>query len=115
MSEESIAERIDANLLDIPMSEMKLIKEHVWKAKIDALRRKTVGTLIIKEYPTGGAHVGHFRHLLHELRLKKKFIPDIIYIDYLNICCSSRIKLSSRIGLYEYMKSTAEETRGVGC
>jgi len=113
MQERLVAERVDANLLDIPMAEMKLIKGHVWKAKMDALKHKTVGKLIIKEYPTGAASVFHFKHLLNELRLKKKFRPDIIYIDYLNICCSSRVKLSSNVGLYQYVKSITEEVRGM--
>src|SRR5262249_15851581 len=101
-----------ANLLDIPIVEMKLHPQ-LWKDRIEAVKRKTVGKLIIKEYPTGAASVCHFRRLLHELRLKKKFIPDAIYVDYLNICASARVRLTPQTGLYLYVKSIAEEIRSL--
>lgn len=113
MAEEKIAERIDANLLNIPIAEMENIPKSMFDDKIVRLKSKTLGKLIIKEYPTASAHAGHFRHLLNELRLKKNFIPKIIYIDYLNICTSSRIKLGNAINTYSLVKSIAEELRGL--
>jgi len=113
MAEEKISERIDANLLDIPLGELKEISREKYNKKIAELRSKTVGKLIVKEYPTAGAHVGHFRHLLNELNLKKSFRPDVIYVDYLNICMSSRIKLGSSVNMYQYIKAIAEELRGL--
>jgi len=113
MAEEKISERIDANLLDIPLGELKKISREKYDKKIAEIRSKTVGKLIVKEYPTAGAHVGHFRHLLNELNLKKSFRPDVIYVDYLNICMSSRIKLGSSVNMYQYIKAIAEELRGL--
>ncbi len=113
MAEERIAERIDANLLNIPLDELKLIPKEAYDRKIAELKARTVGKIIIKEYPTAGAHVGHFRHLLNELYLKKSFRPDIIYIDYINICMSSRIKPGSNVNTYQYVKAIAEEIRGL--
>lgn len=113
MAEERIAERIDANLLDIPVNELKLMQETLYEKKVSRLREKTPGKLIIKEYPTAQAGADNFRHLLNELKLKKNFIPDIIYIDYLNICKSSRVKFSSSMNTYVYVKMIAEEIRGL--
>tara|TARA_B100001113_G_scaffold340264_1_gene324282 strand:- start:649 stop:2025 length:1377 start_codon:yes stop_codon:yes gene_type:complete len=114
MAEEKIAERIDANLLDIPIQQLTdpmLTKERYTK-KVDALRKKTTGRLVIKEYPTASAHVGHFEALLNELSLKKGFHPDIVFVDYLNICASSRYK-GTAVNSYTYVKSIAEELRGL--
>ena len=113
MAEERIAERIDANLLNVSMEDLRQLPKDLYEQKIEGIRGKTVGKLIIKEYPTAVAHAGHFRHLLNELRLKKSFIPDIIYIDYINICTSSRIKVSAYTNSYSYVKSIAEELRGL--
>lgn len=110
MAEEKIAERIDANLLNVKMDELKMIPSDAFEKKIDRVKNKTSGKLIIKEYPTSSAHVGHFRHLLNELKIKKQFIPDIIYVDYLNICASSRVKQTD---LYSYVKCISEELRGL--
>lgn len=114
MSEIEIGRRIDANLLDIDINLIKNVKKSEFKYKIDELKKKTTGRLIIKEYPTAAAHTGHFRHLLDELKLKEKFMPDIIYIDYINICTSSRIKMGGSVNSYSYIKSIAEELRGLG-
>ena len=114
MAEEKIAERIDANLLDIPIQQLSdpmLTKERYTK-KVDALKQKTQGRLVIKEYPTASAHVGHFEALLNELSLKKGFHPDIVFVDYLNICASSRYK-GTVVNSYTYVKSIAEELRGL--
>jgi len=113
MAEERIAERIDANLLDIPVQDLKNMPRSVYKKKMDNLKSSCNGRLIIKEYPTGGASVSHFRILLKELKTKKKFVPDIIFIDYLNICSSSRIKNTANTNSYHYIKSIAEELRGL--
>lgn len=113
MAEERIAERIDANLLNIPLDELEMLDKSTYLKKGDRLRAKTQGKLIIKEYPAAGAHVGHFRHMINELRLKKKFIPDIIYIDYLNLCTSSRIKMGGSVNTNTYVKAIAEEIRGL--
>jgi len=113
MAEEKIAERIDANLLNIDLNELQTISKDDYIRKFDVLKNKTQGKLIIKEYPTASAHAGHFRALLNELKLKKNFTPDIIFIDYLNICCSSRIKMGASINSYAYIKSIAEELRGL--
>lgn len=114
MSEERIAERIDANLMNIPINELQNIEEPVFKDRIESITEKTTGRLIIKEYPTGSAHVGHFRALINELKMKKNFIPDVILIDYLNICASSRHKsLSGSVNTYSFVKSIAEEIRGL--
>jgi archaellum biogenesis ATPase FlaH len=114
MAEEKIAERIDANLLNVRLDELDKLPKASYDKKINRIRNKTTGKLIVKEYPTAAANVGHFRHLINELRLKKSFKPDIIYIDYLNICASSRIKgLGGSVNTYSYIKSIAEELRGL--
>ena len=113
MSEERIAERIDANVLNIPMKELPDLSKKMFDKKVDKIRAKTKGKLIIKEYPTASAHVGHFRHLLQELEIKKDFRPDIIFIDYLNICASHRIRPGSGANSYTLVKSIAEELRGL--
>tara|TARA_Y200000002_G_scaffold378051_1_gene384711 strand:+ start:1 stop:1164 length:1164 start_codon:yes stop_codon:yes gene_type:complete len=114
MAEERIAERIDANLLNIPIDQLENLSKDMFTTKVQNLARKTSGKLIVKEYPTGSAHVGHFRALLNELKLKKQFTPDVIYIDYLNICASSRMKaMGGSINSYTYIKAIAEELRGL--
>lgn len=115
MSEEAVQERIDANLLDIKTDALKDPNlDHAWfMGKVSQLKLKTVGKLIVKEYPTSSAHSGHFRHLLKELRQKKKFKPDVIFIDYINICASARYKAGSGANSYTMVKSTAEELRGL--
>ena len=113
MAEERIAERIDANLLDIPMDQLEEIPRDMYKKKIDKLKGKTNGKIIIKEYPTASASALHFKNLLGELNLKRNFVPDIIFIDYLNICTSSRIKAGANVNSYTYIKSIAEELRGL--
>jgi replicative DNA helicase len=113
MSEEKIAERIDANLLNVTIDDLVNLPKDMYDKKIAKLKEKIVGKLIIKEYPTASASTTHFRTLLNELNLKKSFIPDIIFIDYLNICCSSRIKAGANINSYTYVKSIAEELRGL--
>jgi len=113
MSEEKIAERIDANLLNTDIQDVAQMPHDIFTKKIDRVRSKTTGKLIVKEYPTASANANHFRHLLNELSLKKNFRPDIIYIDYLNICSSSRIKAASGANSYTLIKSIAEELRGL--
>jgi hypothetical protein len=113
MAEERISERIDANLLDIKLDDLVQMPKESFLKKINRLRKKTDGKLIVKEYPTACAGSANFRHLLNELALKKKFRPDIIYIDYLNICASSRIKASANANSYTYIKAIAEELRGL--
>jgi len=114
MAEERIAERIDANLMDLPIQQLESLPKNVFSEKIEKIATGTIGKLLIKEYPTGAAHSGHFRALLNELKLKKKFAPDIIYIDYLNICSSSRMKaMGGSINSYTYIKAIAEELRGL--
>ena len=113
MSEERIAERIDANMLNTPIDELELMPKDVYEKKIQKLQSKTTGKLIIKEYPTASAGSANFRHLLNELKIKKNFKPQIIYIDYLNICASSRIKMNASINSYTYIKAIAEELRGL--
>ena len=113
MSEEKIAERIDANLLDIPIQELGTISQEMYEKKVSKLKEKAKGKLIIKEYPTACAGSGNFRHLINELKLKKNFIPDVIYIDYLNICMSSRLKAGANVNSYTYVKAIAEELRGM--
>lgn len=112
MAEEKIAERIDANLLDTPLDDLRSLPKAIYDQKIARIKAKTPGKLIIKEYPTGGANVNHFRHLLHELKYKKKFVPDVIFIDYLNICSSARVKMNQAIGLYSYVMFITQEVRG---
>tara|TARA_A100001011_G_scaffold205583_1_gene213728 strand:+ start:5297 stop:6682 length:1386 start_codon:yes stop_codon:yes gene_type:complete len=113
MAEEKIAERIDANLLDISLNEIEDLPKDMYERKIKRVQDKTKGKLIIKEYPTASAHVGHLRHLLQELNLKKDFTPDIVFIDYLNICSSSRVRPGGQVNTYSYVKSIAEEMRGL--
>lgn len=113
MSEERIAERIDANLMDITLDDLKDLPKQIYAKKIEKLSNKIKGKLIIKEYPTSVANVTHFRHLLNELKLKRKFIPDVIFVDYLNICSSSRMKMGASINSYTYIKAIAEELRGL--
>ena len=113
MSEEKIAERIDANVLNIPIKEIPDLSKKQYTTKIDRLKNKTTGKLIVKEYLTASAHVGHFRHLLQELDIKKDFQPDIIFIDYLNICASYRIRPRAGANSYTLVKSIAEELRGL--
>lgn len=113
MAEEKIAERIDANLLNIDLNELHTLSKEDYERKFSALKSKTHGKLIIKEYPTASASVLHFRALLNDLAIKKNFKPDIIFIDYLNICCSARIKPGANVNSYSYIKSIAEELRGL--
>ena len=113
MAEEKIAERIDANLLNVPIQEITELPKVMFENKVTNLSKKTQGTLIIKEYPTASAHSGHFKSLLNELALKKSFRPDIIFIDYLNICASSRYRGNSTVNSYSYIKAIAEELRGL--
>jgi len=113
MAEERIAERIDANLMNLPMDQLHDLPKQMFDNRINRIKDKTEGRLIIKEYPTAGAHAGHFKALLNELELKQKFHPDIIMIDYLNICSSSRLKASSAVNSYTLVKSIAEELRGL--
>lgn len=113
MAEEKIAERIDANMMNVTMDELRDLPQDTYYKKIGRIREKAKGKLIIKEYPTASAGSANFRHLLNELRIKKNFRPDIIYIDYLNICNSSRIKNSAGVNSYTYIKAIAEELRGL--
>ena len=113
MAEERIAERIDANLLDVNIKDLENLDRVTYEKKVEKIRDKTEGRLLIKEYPTATANVGHIRYLLNELKLKRKFIPDIIYIDYLNIMCSQRLKYGANVNSYLYIKSIAEELRGL--
>ena len=114
MAEERIAERIDANLLDVPIDQLDKISKDRFTLMVNNIAKKTTGKLIIKEYPTGSAHAGHFRALLNELKLKRQFEPDLIFIDYLNICASSRMKgMGGAINSYSYIKAIAEELRGL--
>ena len=113
MAEEKIAERIDANLLNVPIQDLVDLPRTSFENKVTSLSKKTQGQLIIKEYPTASAHSGHFKALLNELALKKSFKPDIIFVDYLNICASSRYKGSANINSYTLVKSIAEELRGL--
>ena len=114
MAEERIAERIDANLLNVPIDQLNNMSKDMFTRKVNNLAKKTNGKLIIKEYPTGSAHSGHFRALLNELKLKRQFEPDMIFVDYLNICASSRMKgMGGSINSYTYIKAIAEELRGL--
>ena len=114
MSEERIAERIDANLLNVPIDQIDKMSKDMFTTKVANISKQTTGKLIIKEYPTGSAHTGHYRGLLNELKLKKQFTPHIIFIDYLNICSSSRMKgMGGAINSYNYIKAIAEEIRGL--
>lgn len=113
MSEEKIAERIDANTLNVTIDELSSLSRDVYEKKINKARAKTVGKLIIKEYPTASASAANFRYLLNELKIKRNFVPDIVYIDYLNICTSSRLKAGTNFNSYTYIKAIAEELRGL--
>jgi replicative DNA helicase len=112
MAEEEIAKRIDANLLRISMDDLMQMDKSTFDKKINYVKSKTVGKLFVKEYPTAAANVNHFRTLLNELRLKKNFVPDVVFIDYLNICASSRMKMSGSINTYTYIQAIAQELRG---
>ena len=113
MAEERIAERIDANLLNVPLDDLIDLSKDMYAKKIENVKKKTTGRLIIKEYPTAVAGTGHFRHLINELKLKRSFTPDIVYVDYLNICSSSRMKMGAAVNSYTYIKAIAEELRGL--
>ena len=113
MAEERIAERIDANLLNVGMSDLEELPYQMYETKINKLQSKTTGQLIIKEYPTASAHTGHFKNLMSELALKKSFKPDILFVDYLNICASARFKPGANVNSYTYIKAIAEELRGL--
>lgn len=113
MSEEKIAQRIDANLLNVTLDDLEKMSKDMYDKKIERVKGKTSGKLIVKEYPTASAGSGHFRHLLNELRLKRSFVPDVIYVDYLNICTSSRIKSGAQVNSYTLVKAIAEELRGL--
>ena len=114
MAEERIAERIDANLMNVAIDQLENMTKNMFRERVENIAKKTNGKLIIKEYPTGQAHSSHFRALLNELKLKKKFVPELIFIDYLNICASSRMKgMGGAINSYSYIKSIAEELRGL--
>jgi archaellum biogenesis ATPase FlaH len=113
MAEERIAERIDANLLDVNIRDITELPRPIFESKVNSIAKKTQGNLIIKEYPTAAAHAGHFKTLLNELALKKSFRPDIIFIDYLNICASSRYKGNASANSYSYIKAIAEDLRGL--
>ena len=113
MAEERIAERIDANLLDVTMEELNVLPKSAYDKKMDRLKKRCTGKLVIKEYPTASANANHFRHLIQELRTKKNFKPDVIYIDYLNICTSFRIRGGANAGSYAIVKAIAEELRGL--
>jgi replicative DNA helicase len=113
MAEEKIAERIDANMLNVTVDDLSQLPKDMYDKKVNRVKEMTVGKLIIKEYPTATASSTHFRTLLNELNLKRNFIPDIIFIDYLNICCSSRLKAGANVNSYTYVKAIAEELRGL--
>jgi replicative DNA helicase len=113
LAEEEVARRIDANIMNITLDEVKEVPLNVFEKRMDRYKSKTPGKLVIKEYPTGSAHSGHFRHLLNEMRMKKNFIPDIVFIDYLNICASARVKGAAAANSYTLVKSIAEEIRGL--
>lgn len=113
MAEERIAERIDANLTNTTMDELAALSREDYLKKVNRVQQKAKGKLIIKEYPTASAHTGHFRHLIHELKLKRNFKPDIIYVDYINICASARLKMGGSVNSYGYIKAIAEELRGL--
>lgn len=113
MASEKIAQRIDANLMNVTLDELETLPKPIYDKKLDKIKGKTSGKLIIKEYPTACAGSGHFRYLLNELKLKRAFVPDIIYIDYLNICMSSRVKGGAQVNSYTLVKAIAEELRGL--
>ena len=113
MAEERIAERIDANLMDITLDELKILPKASYEKKLEKVTQNIQSKLIVKEYPTATANVQHFRILLEELKLKKNFVPDVIFIDYLNICASSRFKGGNNVNSYTMIKAIAEELRGL--
>lgn len=113
LAEEEVARRIDANIMSVTLDEVKELPLKTFKTRMDRYKTKTTGKLVIKEYPTGSAHVGHFRHLINELRMKKNFVPDVIFVDYLNICASSRVRGAAAANSYTLVKSIAEEVRGL--
>lgn len=113
MAEELVHERVDANLMDVDTDELKNLDKATFVNKVNSIKQKTNGRLFVKEYPTSSAHAGHFRHLIKELRQKKKFKPTVIFIDYINICASSRYKSLSGVNSYSYIKAIAEELRGL--
>jgi hypothetical protein len=113
MAEERIAERIDANLLNLGMNELKTVEKDIFTSRLNKLKKKSHGKLVVKEYPTSAAHTGHFRALIEELKSKKNFVPDIIFVDYLNICASQRMKFGGGVNSYTYVKAIAEELRGL--
>lgn len=113
MSEEKIQKRVAANLYDVPLDEFATMPRSMFDKRVEKLKLKTNGKLIIKEYPTACAGAAHFRHLLNELRIKRNFVPDIVFVDYLNICISSRLKMGSNVNSYTYIKTIAEELRGL--
>ena len=113
MAEEEIAKRIDANILNVPINQLEELPKSMFENKVTKLIEKTKGNLIIKQYPTAAAHSGHFKALINELYLKKSFKPDVLFIDYLNICASSRFKTNSNVNSYSYVKSITEEVRGL--
>ncbi len=113
MSENKIAERIDANLMKIKVDEIKNLTKNEFVSRVDRIAKKTHGKLYIKEYPTGGAHSGHFRGLLEELKTKQNFIPDLVIVDYLGICASARVRMGGTVNTYSYLKAVAEELRAL--
>ena len=113
MSEEKIAERIDANLMNVTMDDLHDLPRHMYDSKFERIQKKTQGKLIVKEYPTAAAHCGHFRALFNELALKKDFKPDMVFVDYINICASSRFRAGAAVNSYTYIKAIAEEMRGL--
>tara|TARA_R110001592_G_scaffold107730_3_gene301365 strand:- start:2493 stop:3836 length:1344 start_codon:yes stop_codon:yes gene_type:complete len=113
MAEEKIAERIDANLMNISMDDLHDLPKHMYESKFDKVKKKTQGKLIVKEYPTASAHCGHFRSLFNELKLKKDFTPDLVFVDYINICASTRFRAGANVNSYTYIKAIAEEMRGL--
>tara|TARA_R110002012_G_scaffold8038_2_gene37364 strand:- start:216 stop:1559 length:1344 start_codon:yes stop_codon:yes gene_type:complete len=113
MAEEKIAERIDANLMNISMDDLHDLPKHMYESKFEKVKKKTQGKLIVKEYPTASAHCGHFRSLFNELKLKKDFTPDLVFVDYINICASTRFRAGANVNSYTYIKAIAEEMRGL--
>jgi len=113
LSEEKVEERMDANLLDVTISDLHNLTYDKYRKKIDKVSEKVKGKLVVKEYPTSCAGSANFRHLLNELRIKKNFVPDVVYVDYLNICSSSRLKNNGSVGSYFYVKAIVEELRGL--
>tara|TARA_Y100000817_G_C16788618_1_gene514020 strand:- start:317 stop:1090 length:774 start_codon:yes stop_codon:yes gene_type:complete len=113
MAEEKIAERIDANLMNITLDDLKQLPKDLYDRKVASISKVTDGKLIVKEYPTAAANTNHFRNLLSELKLKRQFVPQIIFVDYLNICSSARLKQGANVNSYTFIKSIAEELRGM--